>query len=331
MQQINQDITNNTYKSIYLLYGQEAYLRVQYKNKLVNALVSADDTMNYNYYEGKNVNVGEVIDLAETMPFLSQRRVIVLENTGLVKAGGEQLAEYVGAIPESTVIIMAETEIDKRSKLYKAISKSGHSTEFDTQSAETLTRWVISKMKAERKRVTGHTIDVFLETVGSDMSNISTELEKLFSYTLNKEEITLEDIKAVCSVQLSNRIFEMIGAIACCDGKKALQIYHELLELKESPFGILALLVRQFNNMLQIEELGEKRCSDKQIAEKTGLAPFVINKIKPQIQNFTHEQMIDILERCASYDHEIKKGNFTAEMAIEMLIIECSSKQIGVQ
>lgn len=331
MQQINQDITNNTYKSIYLLYGQEAYLRVQYKNKLVNALVSADDTMNYNYYEGKNVNVGEVIDLAETMPFLSQRRVIVLENTGLVKAGGEQLAEYVGAIPESTVIIMAETEIDKRSKLYKAISKSGHSTEFDTQSAETLTRWVISKMKAERKRVTGHTIDVFLETVGSDMSNISTELEKLFSYTLNKEEITLEDIKAVCSVQLSNRIFEMIGAIACCDGKKALQIYHELLELKESPFGILALLVRQFNNMLQIEELWEKRCSDKQIAEKTGLAPFVINKIKPQIQNFTHEQMIDILERCASYDYEIKKGNFTAEMAIEMLIIECSSKQIGVQ
>ena len=74
MQQLIQDLKNQTYKPMYLLYGEEDYLRKQYRDKLKEALVSPDDTMNYAYYEGKGINVKEVIDLAETLPFFAERR-----------------------------------------------------------------------------------------------------------------------------------------------------------------------------------------------------------------------------------------------------------------
>ena len=95
MQQLIQDLKNETYKQMYLLYGEEDYLRKQYRDKLKAALVADGDTMNYHYYEGKDINVGEIIDLAETLPFFADRRVIILENSGLCKSGGDALAEYL--------------------------------------------------------------------------------------------------------------------------------------------------------------------------------------------------------------------------------------------
>lgn len=322
MQQLAQDIQNQTFKKVYLLYGEETYLRLQYRDKLKKAMIADDDTMNYNYFEGKDTSIGEVIDIAETMPFFADRRVVVLENTGFVKSGGEKLAEYVTEIPDSVVLILVEEQIDKRSKLYKSIEKNGRCTEFSIQSDETLMKWIAGKMKKEGKNVTARTISVFLETVGNDMLGITTELEKLYGYTMGRDTITEEDIHAVCTVRLSNRIFDMIGYIADRRQKDALKIYHELLSLKESPFGILALISRQFNQMLQISDLIDKRMTDKQIGSQIGMNPYIVNKYRPRCANFTEAQMVRVIEGCAQVDHEIKKGNIDPELGVEMLIIE---------
>ena len=77
MQRLIQDLKSGDFKKIYLLYGQEAYLRKQYKDKLKEAMIG-DDTMNFSYYEGKDFTVGEVIDQAETMPFFADRRLILI-------------------------------------------------------------------------------------------------------------------------------------------------------------------------------------------------------------------------------------------------------------
>lgn len=102
MQQINEDIKSGQFKQMYLLCGEEAYLRRQYRDKLKAALNdgasmsfgttgfvenSVENSMNSHYFEGKEQNIGEIIDLAETLPFFAERRVMVLENTGLFKSG----------------------------------------------------------------------------------------------------------------------------------------------------------------------------------------------------------------------------------------------------
>ena len=116
MKQLNEDMKTKQFKHIYLLWGEEAYLRKQYRDRLREALAEGD-TMNCHYFEGKDVRPGEIIDLAETLPFLAQRRVIVMENSGLFKKGGETLAEYAGNIAETACLIFVETEVDKRSRL----------------------------------------------------------------------------------------------------------------------------------------------------------------------------------------------------------------------
>lgn len=325
MQRLLSDIKNDTYKPVYLLYGDEAYLRVQYKNKLKEALVAPDDSMNYSYFQGKNVNPAEVIDLSETMPFLADRRVIILENTGFVKDGNETLADYISeGIADTSVIIFVESSVDKRCRLYKAIDKTGLAVSFDAQNDDTLKKWILSRLKKEEKQITAHTLDVLIETVGTDMYTISAELEKLISYTMGRSAITEQDISDVCTVRLQNKVFDLIGKIALKQGAEAIRMYRQFLEMKESPFGVLALIVRQFNCILQIGDLMNRGFNTAQIAPKVGMSPYITGKYIPQAKKFSYGEIVDILEACARTDHAIKRGDVDAEVGVELLITEIS-------
>ncbi|MDE7238468.1 MAG: DNA polymerase III subunit delta, partial [Lachnospiraceae bacterium] len=118
MRTILEDIKTQNFKSVYLLFGEEAYLKNQYRHKLLDALLPEGDTVNVNVYENADVPVKEIIDLAETMPFFAEHRVIVINGSGLFKKNGEELAGYLPGMPESTVMIFTEQDVDKRSKLY---------------------------------------------------------------------------------------------------------------------------------------------------------------------------------------------------------------------
>lgn len=138
MKSLNEDLKTGQFSQIYLLYGEENYLKKQYKERFVKAMLPQGDTMNYAYYEGKGVEIREVIDLAETLPFFAERRLIVFENTGLFKSSGADLAEYIKTMPETTYFIFVEEEVDKRSKLYKAVKPKGHIVELPFQDESTL-------------------------------------------------------------------------------------------------------------------------------------------------------------------------------------------------
>ena len=92
MQKLLQDIKNKDFSQIYLLHGEEAYLRKQYRDKLKESLIDEGDTMNNHYYEGKDTKIEEIIDLAETLPFFADKRVIVVENSGWFQKGGDKMA-----------------------------------------------------------------------------------------------------------------------------------------------------------------------------------------------------------------------------------------------
>lgn len=324
MQQLIQDLKNQTYKPVYLLFGEEDYLRRQYRDKLRQALVSEGDTMNYHYCEGKDINVREIIDLAETLPFFADRRVIVLENSGLCKSGGDELAAYLEEPAQTVCFILNETQIDKRTRLFKAIKNKGRVCEFPHQNEAVLKKWLVTLARQDEKKIDEKTAEYFLEKTGNEMDNIRSEWEKLMCYCLHKETVTCADIDAVCTQHVSNRIFEMVAAIAEKRQKQALDMYHDLLTLKESPMGILVLIARQFNLMLQIKELQAQRISDRQIAEKVGLAPFIVQKYQRQASRFKMKELKDALASCVEADEAVKTGRMNDVLSVELLIIERS-------
>ena len=232
MKSLNEDLKSGQLNRLYLLYGEEAYLKKQYRDKLRNALLSPDDTMNYAYYEGKGVNVREVIDLAETLPFFAERRLIVLENTGFFKNASPELSDYIKEMPETTAMIFVEDEVDKRGKLYKAVQSKGRSVELGRQDENSLVRWIGANIKKEGKKVTEQTVRHFIAKVGTDMENIQKELEKLFCFTMDKEIITTEDVEEICTTQITNQIFAFFYSVANKKKRKALDYYYDLIAFK---------------------------------------------------------------------------------------------------
>lgn len=325
MQQLLEDIKKKQFKQAYLLYGQEAYLKNQYRDRLKEALVQEGDTMNFTAFKGKDVNSGEVIDLAETMPFFADRRVILIEDSGLFKKGGEQLADYMKEPAPSVCILFIESEVDKRSRLFKAVKDCGCAVEFATQDETTLKRWILGRIKKENKTISPAGLDFFLQKTGSDMENISREMEKLFCYTLKKDSITEADIEAVCTHQVTSQIFDMVEAIALQKQREALKLYYDLLALKEPPMRILFLIGRQFNLLLQVKELKAKGYDNRKIGEKTGLHSFIAGKYVSQASRFKKEELREALEACVSTDEAVKSGRLNDTMGVELLIVRYSS------
>lgn len=325
MKTIDNDIKMGQLKNVYLLYGTEDYLKRQYRDKLKHALVEPDDTMNFSAYEGKDINPKELIDLSETLPFFKEKRMILVENSGFFKNSCDDLAEYMSQVPESTCFVFVEEEVDKRSKLFKAASRAGSAVEFETPKEDMLVRWILGRIQREGKKITQSVMQLFLSKTGSDMENIDKELEKLICYTLDKTEISAADVEAICTGQTENKIFEMIDAISARNQKKALDLYYDLLALKEAPMRILFLIARQFQNLLLIKSMSAKGYPAVSIAKTAGMPSFAVQKNLRQAGAFKINQLKDAIEDCGQAEEDVKTGRMEDQLAVELLIVKYSA------
>lgn len=325
MKTIDNDIKMGQLKNVYLLYGTEDYLKRQYRDKLKHALVEPDDTMNFSAYEGKDINPKELIDLSETLPFFKEKRMILVENSGFFKNSCDDLAEYMSQVPESTCFVFVEEEVDKRSKLFKVASRAGSAVEFETPKEDMLIRWILGRIQREGKKITQSVMQLFLSKTGSDMENIDKELEKLICYTLDKTEISAADVEAICTGQTENKIFEMIDAISARNQKKALDLYYDLLALKEAPMRILFLIARQFQNLLLIKSMSAKGYPAVSIAKTAGMPSFAVQKNLRQAGAFKINQLKEAIEDCGQAEEDVKTGRMADQLAVELLIVKYSA------
>ena len=325
MKSILEDIKTQNFKQAYLLYGEEAYLKHQYKNKLKNALLPEDDTMNFSRFEGKGTEIPKVIDLAETMPFFADRRVILLENTGFFKNKADALADYMGSLPDYLVLIFVEEEVDKRNRMYKAVQKQGRAVEFARQDEKTLMTWVLGMMKKEGKKITRQDMEDFLEKTGTDMGNIRMELEKLISYTVGRDVVTAADIQAVCTTQTTNKIFDMVRAVTEKNQKRALDLYYDLLTLREPPMRILFLLAKQFRQICLTKKMSQEGLSQTEIASKLGVPSFVVRNLASCARSYTVEELENAVRDFVDAEEAVKTGTLGDVLSVELLIVKYSS------
>lgn len=324
---MNADLKTGNFKQIYLLYGDEDYLKKQYKKRFIKAMVPEGDTMNFASYEGKNIDIKEVIDLAETLPFFAERRLIVFENTGFFKSSGSEIADYIKDMPATTYFLFVENEIDKRSRLYKAVKSKGYAAELSTQDETTLLRWIQNLVKKEKKTLSPADTAYFLNKVGTDMENIIGELEKLFCYTIDRQMITKNDIDAVCVTQLTNHIFEMVNAVAQKNQRKALELYYELLALKEPPMRILFLMIREYRILFHVKSLMNQGYGKKEIASRAGLHPYAAGRYMDEAKGFrSASQLRAVMEEGADMEQKVKTGLLSDHLAVELFIVKQSRR-----
>lgn len=318
MKILNQDIKEKTFKPIYLLMGDETFLKRSYKQRFKSAI--ADDDMNYSYFEGKDINVSDFLKMADTMPFFAERRCIIVENSKWFKTANEEVVSYIDRLPETTVLIFIEEEVDKRNKLYKKVVEKGYIAELVTPSYQDLKKWAAGLIIREKKNIRSQDMDLILSYVGEDMEILKNEIDKLLSYVGEREVIEKEDIDAVITVNLENKVFDMIRYLTQKKRKEAMRLYGDLIGLREAPTRILSLLIRQFKQFLDIKLLSMEHSDKDEIAKALGLSSYIVGKLLPNVRGFDKSTLIYYVRKGVELEEDIKTGKINDRIALELFI-----------
>ena len=325
MKQLLNDIQTGTFHQVYLLYGEERYLVRFYRDKLKKAVLQDDDEMNYAYFYGNDIDWNEVSAIADTLPFFQEYRFILIEESHLLKKAND-FSDYLKNMPDTTIILFVEREVDKRNKLYKYIKKEGLAVELSAMNVADTKKFVAVKLKERGFKIRESTADYLLEQVENSLTNLENEIEKLAAYAKDRDEITPADIDAVCCLQVTGKIFQLMDAVASNDSRVVFSLYRDLLTVRESPMSILYLLNRHFNILLQVKEAGNKYARGE-LAQKIGIPPFALSKYQAQSRNFSSDVLKEMLEEGLETEYRFKQGRLGDQMGVELLLISFTKRR----
>ncbi|WP_053985291.1 DNA polymerase III subunit delta [Niameybacter massiliensis] len=313
-------------QGITLIYGEDEWVKNEALKAIKAKTVDESDLMNYSYFEGKDIEVANIIDIGETMPFFAEQKLIVVKNSGYFKVGKkddtQKLLDWLKVKPEYSLIVFVEQDVDKRNSLYKYIQKDFTAIEGNTPNDEALVKIIGNACKERGLNIDSGLIKYLAMNLPKQVSHILVELDKLASY-VGDGKVTREAIDNVCIFSLEQRVFELLKAVSQNQTQMALGIYNKLIESKESPIGVLVLIGRQYRQLLQVKYLQRNNANPKSIGQTLGIPYYVAQDLCMQAQRFTFKNLQDILELCLESDEAIKTGKMEQVKCVEFLIIKC--------
>lgn len=318
---LDQDLKTGTFRPVYLLYGEEEFLKQSYKRRFREALVG-DNTMNFNQFSGKGVSVKEIVSLADTMPFFAEHRMILVENSGLFKgeSGADDLIRYLPKMPDTTVLFFVESEVDSRRKFFKTVKELGRAVEIRRQTEEELIRWIAAYFARNGLRVRQSAARELLERTGVDMFNIRSEMDKLVSYCAGKDGVELADVAAVTTVTVDAQIYRLVDSISLGRTRDAMKLYRDLLASKIQPMYILSAITREFSQILSYREMTAEHVDRARMARSLGVPPFVLKKLGSAARQYTDEELRRKVRFCLDMQQDVKSGKMTDRVAAELVI-----------
>ena len=334
---LKDDLKSENLRSLYLFYGPEEYLKGYYVKSIEDKLLQKDTLiMNRGVFEGK-VDVSSIIDACETMPVFSDKRIIIVKNSGLFKSTKKQdgeeskakpsntsLQAYIEDMPKYSCLIFYETEIDKRLKLVDTIKKKGLMVEFAFQKHQELVKWVIKVFKTNKMDIDLITASQLVDNCEQGMNEILNEINKVVMYLGDRTKVKSEDIEEVCTKTVKGRIFDLTDAIAEKNALKALKLLDNMLILKEPIQKILFMIAKQFRNVLEMKLLTGEGLTPSDAASKIGLSPYAVSKVAKQANGFTVKRLKEAINQILEFDVAIKTGKINDRIAVELLIEEFS-------
>jgi DNA polymerase-3 subunit delta len=327
MRSIDNDIQNGNYRHLYLLFGSEHYLIRGYRDKLLKGLgvTKEEGDMNFTWIRNRSFSVADLMEQVDTMPFFADVRVILVENSGFFKGSSkanEELAEYFKQIPETSILMFAEQDVDKRGKLYKAATKAGCVEEMNMPTEKELMSWIGGRLKEAGIGMKTAAWREFYRRCQNSMDLMDQESQKLIAYCLNKGNVELEDVEAVCVNSAESKVFDLIDAMAGRDAKRAMKVYQDMLLLDEAPMAILALIVRQFRQLHSLMEMEQQRLRPEREKELLNQkSDYVLRKLKGYLRNFKKTEIEEVLTMAAENEAAFKSGRLEERMSVELLLL----------
>ncbi|MDD2648770.1 MAG: DNA polymerase III subunit delta [Eubacteriales bacterium] len=330
---------------VYVFEGEEEYVKQSALKKLKAAcLTEGMEALDFAQFESPDFDL--VRAACETMPFMSTRRLVLVrdfepltaskktqESSGddsapaqrVQKDFGQELADYLRALPETTCLVFYQTaKCDTRKKAGKALEQMGAIVSFDPMTDDVCRRFIRNTLASSGKKISPDTAIRLMSTVGRDGENLKNEMEKLASFLGEREEVTPEDIDAICTPSPEYTVFQMVDAMVSGNLARALTLSGFMLKTGSTRFSLLALLLRQYRILYFCKAMGSERVSQQEMRSALGIAPFAVDSAVRQAQKFTLPQLRNGVNACLETEYGLKNGTLSEESGFNMLMLTLS-------
>jgi DNA polymerase-3 subunit delta len=274
---------------------------------------------NYDVVEGKPSG-GKVVALAQTLPMMAERRMVLVRDLGLMPADdAEPLLAYFAKPNPSTVIVALTQKLDKRLKVFAMASKKGwlHVLEAPRQ----LQPWVRDEAKAKGVAIDSAAISRLVDTVGADLSRLSLAVEQLglFVHDPARERagggaraVTSDDVDDLVADTRERSVFELTDAIGAADRGRALAAVTKLCDQRESAVGVVVMLARHIRQLSLVHVAQGEGVLRGALAGRIGVPPFVVDKLLAQAKRYAPRALASATEQLAIADRALK-GDITLD------------------
>ena len=323
------ELKAGTVRNVYCFYGPEAYIRRSAVAKLrEKVLMPGLEAMNETVLSAPTAQ--QVIESCETLPMMSDYRLVIVRDCALTQSGKAKdeeqesaaLCEYLPRVPQTTCLLFELGDgVDKRKKLSQALLKLPGAVSFDALDDAQLARWMGQTLRPLGKKMDRAACDALAFTSGRDLTTLSGELQKLAAYAGERTEITAQDVEQVATHTAECTVFAMVDAITERHAQRAFELLGVLLQGGEQRIGILAMIARQYRQMMHLSALTHERVPQAQQAKLLGVPPFALTRLSRQVGKRTYESLRACVEACVQADYDIKRGALREEAALERLML----------
>lgn len=309
------------------IYGDEKHLVKRSVETILSRFRDYSD-LNITILDGESANYQNVLNACETMPFLSERRLVLVKNSNLFgKSGGSndttaKLSEYVKSVPNSVLLVFLFEEAENSNPVIKVIKQLGYMVEYKFLKGEELYNEVLQLFDRNGKSITKADIAYLISETGSSIETLEKEVEKLCSYAIDSENISREHIDEIVVKNPDSNVFKMVDSISKRDAEHAFSILNTLLEQDEDCLKIMGMIIRQYR-MLYLVMCGiNKKKTAQEMESSLKIRSFALQNFMKQCRNIDRRKVVKALNCCLNTDFEIKSGRLNPRMAIELLIVE---------
>ena len=308
-EKLNEALAKGRVEPVYLLTGEDVYR----KNLVIAKIRAAVNPDDFNFFQDSadKADMGEVLALANTAPVFSNARLIVLTGVEkLRKEPKEALLRYLENPLPSTTLILTHND-SKKFKTDKALAAAGGCVvNFDELKHEELTAWVREKLREKNLSATFDAVDLLCQSVGSELSALANEVEKLYLYTLERADKTIskEDVLACIGFSKEENPFELANAILACNKNRAVKLVDKLLDDGEEPVAVLAKMTYPIEKMARIKRMSERGMAPADILRAAGLFPWESRLVGAARSFPSQKQFLATLEKIIQADSSLKSS-----------------------
>ncbi|HEV7376696.1 MAG TPA: DNA polymerase III subunit delta [Pyrinomonadaceae bacterium] len=331
-QDLHRALKQGDIKPLYLLFGQETYLRDLAARAIADASLKNASLREFNEasFSLLSTDVQQAIAAAEQLPMMSPRRVVLIRDFAkLREADEEALMRYVTRPVESSVVIFVADELDKRRKVSKTLLDVCAAVEFASLTDTELADWAKKRLKELKVQTDERTLHQIVALVGSSVRTLSNELEKLATAALDSGLITMEMVDALVgrSRELSN--FELADHLIARNRKRALQTLQRILDDGAEPVMLIGLIASNYHRLALAKELMAKGAPNQEVFRQVGIfgrrEEFLATARRSDANQLTRS-----IERIAAADLAIKTslgggGAQGSRLQLELLICELAA------